>query len=228
MHPNGTMEWSTPTPFSIAFGHNILANSMQMLRCFALFANGGFAVAPTLVRTIERTQRAGQPQIVLDNAAARREKAVRVLEPEIVQQIVKCLQLITKPGGSAPKADIFGYTEAGKTATSEKIVNGTYSKKNHISTFVGFAPLYNPRFVLLIAIDEPEFKFIPGVGRNQLGGNCAAPAFREIGLRTLQYLGVEPDDPHGYPVGDPRRDPEKVSGMKEVKALKELYAQWNL
>ena len=137
------------------------------------------------------------------------------------------MKYITKPGGTAPKADIWGYTEAGKTATSEKIVDGTYSKRDHISTFIGFAPLSNPRFVLMIAIDEPEFKFIPGMGKNQHGGNCAAPAFREIGLRTLQYLGVEPDDPYGYPAGDPRRDADKADWMKEIKALKELYSQWN-
>ena len=124
----------------------------------------------------------------------------------------QALKYVTKPGGSATRADIYGYTEAGKTATSEKIVNGTYSKTDHISTFIGFAPVHHPQFVLLIAIDEPEFKYIPGIGKNQLGGVCAAPAFREIGLRTLQYLGIEPDDPHGYPAGDPRRPPHGSRG----------------
>ena len=81
--------------------------------------------------------------------------------------------------------------------------------------------------VLMIVIDEPEYKYIPGVGGNQYGGNCAAPAFREIGLRALQYLGVEPDDPYGYPVGDPRRNEEKADWTKEVKALGDLYRQWN-
>jgi cell division protein FtsI (penicillin-binding protein 3) len=140
---------------------------------------------------------------------------------------VRAMKFVTKPGGSASKADIFGYTEAGKTATSEKIVNGTYSKKCNISTFIGFAPVKEAQFVLLVAIDEPEFKYIPGVGKNQLGGNCAAPAFREIGLRTLHYLGVEPDDPYGYPVGDPRRDAMKADWVKETQQLKELYEQWN-
>ena len=89
------------------------------------------------------------------------------------------------------------------------------------------ASVNNPCFVLLIAIDEPECKFIPGVGRNQQGGNCAAPAFQQIGLRTLEYLGIEPDDPHGYPVGDSRRDIEKADSMKDIKILKQLYTQWN-
>jgi cell division protein FtsI (penicillin-binding protein 3) len=210
LHPNGKMEWSTPTPFSIAFGHNILANSMQMVRCFAILANGGFDVQPTLVRKIVRGS-----EVVLDNTQLERTQSkTRLLEANIVKQVVTAMRYVTKPGGSATKADIPGYTEVGKTATSEKIVDGVYSKKNHISAFLGFAPVKDPRFVLMIVIDEPQWKFVPGVGKIQLGGTCAAPAFREIGLRTLQYLGVPPDD-------------NGQEWMQEVKALKELYTQWN-
>ncbi|MES2122542.1 MAG: penicillin-binding protein 2 [Chlamydiota bacterium] len=224
---NGTMQWSTPTPFSIAFGHNILVNSLQMVRCYGILANGGWDVQPSLVRKIVRGHRDGTQESLLDKTTLREGNKRRLLEPQIVEEIVRAMKYVTKPSGAAAKGDIFGYTEVGKTGTSEKIVNGTYSKRNHISTFVGFAPAKNPRFVLLIAIDEPEWKYIPGVGRNQLGGNCCAPVFREIGLRTLQYLGVEPDDPHGYPAGDPRRKAEQADWYKEVKTLGELYQQWN-
>ncbi len=228
LHPNGKMQWSTPTPFSIAFGHNILVNSMQMLRSYAIIANGGYEVRPTLVRKVVRKRRDGTEEVLLDNTSPERVKGFRrLLEPEIIEEVIRAMKYVTKPGGTAPKGDIFGYTEAGKTATSEKIVGGTYSKKDHISTFIGFAPAKDPRFVLLIAIDEPEFKYIPGIGKNQHGGNCCAPAFREIGLRTLQYLGIEPDDPHGFPTGDPRRDENKADWIKETKELKELYQKWN-
>lgn len=228
LHPNGKMEWSTPTPFSIAFGHNILVSSIQMLRAYAVIANGGYEIRPTLIRKIVRHHRDGREELVLDNTSPERVKTFRlVLEPEIIREVIKAMKAVTKPGGTASKGDIYGYTEVGKTATTEKIVGGTYSKKDHISTFIGFAPAKDPRFVLLVAIDDPEFKYIPGVGKNQMGGNCCAPTFSEIGLRVLQYLGVEPDDPHGFPVGDPRRDETKADWMKEIKALKELYQQWN-
>ncbi|MEK7339207.1 MAG: hypothetical protein AABZ92_00650, partial [Verrucomicrobiota bacterium] len=90
-----------------------------------------------------------------------------------------------------------------------------------------FDPVSSPRFVLLVVIDEPEYKYIPGVGRNQHGGRCAAPAFREIGLRTLEYLGIPPDDPHGYSPQDPRYDKEKGDWLKESRSLLELYKKWN-
>ena len=196
-HPNGRLEWSKGTPYSLAMGHNILVNSLQMLRIYGMFANGGFDVKPTLLHH----KKPSQPKCLL--------------EPEIIREITTALRFVTKPGGSAAKADIPGYTAAGKTGTTEKIVNGVYSKKNHISTFVGFAPATNPAFVLLVAIDEPEHKYIPGVGKNQLGGQCCAPAFREISLRSLQYLGIPPDDP------------DKTAWKDQVQKLKELYMEWN-
>ncbi len=228
LHPNGKMEWSVPTPFSIAIGHNILVTSVQMLRCYGILANGGFDVRPTLIRKVVRQKRGGEQEVLLDNTAPERiQNSRRLIDADIIDQVQFAMQYVTKPGGSASKGEIYGYTEAGKTGTTEKIVNGTYSKKDHISTFIGYAPAKDPKFVLLVAVDEPEFKYIPGFGKNQMGGNCCAPAFREIGLRTLQYLGVEPDDPYGYPLGDPRRDESKANWMKETQALKELYQQWN-
>ncbi|NGX59595.1 MAG: Stage V sporulation protein D [Chlamydiae bacterium] len=226
VHPNGTLEWSKPTPYSLAMGHNILANSFQIVRNFAIIANGGYDVKPTLVRKISRRMPDGSEQILLCNTFGEKKQR-RLLDPEIVRQLTCALKYVTKIGGAARKADIHGYTEAGKTSTSEKIIDGKYSKKDHISTFIGFAPADHPRFVLMVVMDEPAYKYIPGIGGNQYGGNCAAPAFERIGRRCLEYLGVERDDPYGYPVGDPRRDRTKADWLKEVDALKKLYETWN-
>lgn len=226
MHPNGTLEWSRPTPYSLAMGHNILVNSFQMIRSFAIIANGGYDVSPRLVRKIVRKLPDGKEEILLDRTGdARLQK--RLLDSKIVEQLMHGLRFVTKPGGAARKGDIHGFTEVGKTSTSEKIIDGKYSKKVHISTFIGFAPAVNPRFVLTIVMDEPLFGYVPGIGGNQYGGNCAAPAFERIGRRTLEYLGVEPDDPYGYSRGDPRRDAKKANWNAEVDALKNLYDMWN-
>lgn len=223
-HPNGRLEWSIPTPYSLAMGHNIQGTSLQLIRTYAIFANGGFLVQPTLIRKIVRHN----DEILVDHTNPKRVKEFpRVLDNAIVSEIVSALKYTTKLGGGAKKADIWGYTEAGKTSSVEKIVNGVYSKSNNVCGFVGFAPVVQPRFVLLVAIDEPEPIFIPGVGKMSRGAQCAAPVFREIGRRTLEYLGVTPDDPFGYPPGDPRYDPEKADWVKESKALNELYQKWN-
>ncbi len=228
VHANGTLEWSKSTPYSLAMGYNILVNGFQMLRNFSMLCNGGYDVRPALIRKVVETDELGECHTLFDNTFLRDEYEKRpLIDPEITRQVVCAMKYVTKLGGAVSKADINGYTEAGKTSTTEKLIQGAYSKKDHVSTFIGFAPADNPRFVLLILIDQPAYKYIPGVGSNHYGGKCAAPAFKNIGERTLKFLGVEPDDPYGYPVGDPRRDRKKADWIREVDALKSLYEAWN-
>lgn len=227
LHPNGKLEWSVPTPYSLAIGHNLLVNSMQMIRAYAMLANGGYAVQPHLVRKI--IKRVGEEERLLLDRTTKESltSRKRMLSSTITEPIVKGLKFVTKPGGTSRLADIAGYTEAGKSGTAEKVVNGVYAKEHNIPSFVGFAPADRPLFVLIVSIDDPEVKLIPGIGKQQAGGVAAAPVFREIASRTLQYLGVEPDDPYGYPPGDPRRDVQKADWMAEVNRLQELYQEWN-
>jgi cell division protein FtsI (penicillin-binding protein 3) len=220
LHPNGKLEWSLPTPYSLAIGHNVLANSMQLARAYAIFANGGLAVQPHLIRKVVK-----DGKTLVDNTAYRASRPV--LSPSIARRVVRSMKYVTKEGGSSKRADILGYTEAGKSGTAEKIIDGNYAKDHNISSFVGFAPAENPRFVLIVSLDDPERKVIPGVGKHQLGGVCSGPIFREIATKTLEYLGVTPDDPYGMAPGDPRRDPKRADWMPEVQALRELYEQWN-
>jgi cell division protein FtsI (penicillin-binding protein 3) len=227
-HPNGALEWSTPTPFSLAIGHNIQTNSIQMLRAYAVFANGGYLVEPTLVRKIVKVDKEGKEIILVDNTTRDRiARFPKVLEPETVNLLVKALKYVTKSGGAAPLANVPGFTEAGKTGTAEKIVNGAYDRSKNCSSFIGFTPANNSAFVLMVVMDEPEVIFLPGIGKNTLGGICAAPVFREIAKRSLEYLEVTPDDLHGYPSGDPRYQADKADWAKEVQLLKKMYEQWN-
>ena len=183
---------------------------------------------PHLVKKIVHAKRNSGSEVLfetkLESPSLERKP---LISSKSLSEVLKAMMYVTKKGGGGSRADISGYTEAGKTGTSEKVIQGGYSKKDHISSFLGFCPALNPRFVLMVVIDEPERKFIPGVGKNQLGGICAAPCFREIGRKALEYLGVEPDDPYGFPFGDPRRDSSKAVWHKENQSLSELYKQWN-
>lgn len=227
-HPNGALEWSAATPYSLAMGHNIQVNSLQILRAHAVFANGGFLVQPTLIRKIVKSNAQGEQEVIIDHTTPERKRQFpRVLSADISQQIVTVMKFTTKPGGSARRADIFGYSEAGKTGTGDKAINGIYSPQHVCSSFVGIAPANNPIFVLIVSMDEPEYGYEPGLGRKHHGGFCAAPVFREIAKRSLEYLGIAPDDPHGYPVGDPRHDPNKADWLPEIRRLQEMYEKWN-
>lgn len=228
MHPNGALEWSTPTPFSLAIGHNLQLNSIQLVRAFSILANGGYFVEPTIVRRIVKKDPNGSEEILLDNTDPNRvANFKRVVEPELVKEIVTAMKYSTKPGGSGRRADIWGYTEVGKTGTAHKIVNGQYSQKQYVASFIGFAPVTDPAFVLLVVMNEPEKRYIPGVGNNHHGSVSGAPVFKAIATRTLEYLGVTPDDPHGYPFGDPRYDRELADWLPETRKLQKLYDEWN-
>jgi cell division protein FtsI (penicillin-binding protein 3) len=90
-------------------------------------------------------------------------------------------------GGTAPKAQIPGYRVAGKTGTAHKLEGGSYANK-YIASFVGFAPVSDPRYIVAVMIDEPS----NGV---HYGGQVAAPVFSDIMNATLRATGVPPDAP---------------------------------
>jgi cell division protein FtsI (penicillin-binding protein 3) len=227
-HPNGTLEWSVSTPYSMAMGHNVQVNSLQILRAHAVFANGGYLVNPTLVRKISRKLPSGEEEVLLDNTlGGARGGSRQVITEERAKEILTAMKFTTKIGGTARRADVWGYTEAGKTGTADKVKNGKYDPHFTCSSFVGCVPASDPAFVLVVTIDEPEYGYEPGVGRKHMGGTCCAPVFREIAKRSLEYLGIAPDDPHGYPVGDPRRDANKADWLPEIRQLQEKYEKWN-
>lgn len=223
-HPNGAPEWSKATPYSLAIGYNIQVNSFQLLRAFAILLNGGYLVQPTLVRKIIKKDSEGEEIVLLDNT---KHEFPHVLSADVGNKVVPILKYTTKKGGSATKADIYGYTEGGKTGTAEKLTGGQYGGKRRICTFIGFTPAKDPAFLLLVTIDEPEYGYIPGVGHGHRAGVCAAPIFKEIAKRSLDYLGIAPDDPFGYPTGDPRCDPTKADWVMESQRLQEMYQKWN-
>jgi len=134
---------------------------------------------------------------------------------------------VVKSGGRGSKSRIPGYTAVGKTGTARKIINGKYSNKYHVASFLGFAPVENPQFVLLVVIDEPRVKYIPGQGHNNHGSIAAAPVFSAVATKIFQLTSFPPDDPYGWPQGDPRRDSEKIVWKKEMNLLKEKFERYN-
>lgn len=222
LYANGKLQWSTPTPGCLAIGYNLLVNGMQVLKAYSMIANGGYEVQPSLVKKIVNKT---SGEVVYERRPL--DQKLPLLDPSITKRVIEGMKYVTKPGGSAVRADVPGFTEVGKTSTSEKIRQGSYAKNVHFATFAGFAPAKDAKIAVVIGIDEPTFQTLPGVGRMFFGGKCAAPVFGEIAKRILKYLGVTPDDPYGYPKGDPRSSEDKADMAKEVKALQHLFLQWH-
>ena len=161
--------WKPIEQATMSYGHGISVNLVQMARAYTMFATDGEVKPTTLFRSEGR-------------AAGR-----QVIRPETARIVRRMLELATLPGGTAPKAQVVGYRVAGKTGTSRKLENGGYTTK-YISSFVGFAPVSNPRLVVAVMIDEPT-------SGQYYGGAVAAPVFSNVTGAALRALGVPTDAP---------------------------------
>jgi cell division protein FtsI (penicillin-binding protein 3) len=211
LNSNGSLQWSLPTPYSLAMGYNLQMNSLQLVKAYALLANGGYEVSPTFIQESSNSIK----------------KKVRRLDSSVVERVIQSLKYVTKTAGALKKGDVPGYTEVGKTGTVRKLIDGKYSKRHYFSSFVGFCPAKEARFVLYVGIDEPSTEYVPGWGHLYYGGNNASPVFREISKQTLKYLGVPQDDPYGDFENPVVYDPMNADWYSEAKELQKLYEQWN-
>ena len=196
-YKSGAQQWSLSTPYSISMGYNILVNAIQMLKAYSVFANGGYEVKPTLIKNSKNIKRK------------------KVLSSDICRKIVKSLIYVTNVGGTGFRAGLENYSVSGKSSTTEKIIEGQYSKKKHFSSFIGFAPSNNAKVVLIVALDEPEYVENASFAKVHYGGKCAAPTFKNIMERTLGYLEV------------PQENLYKQKIKEDVKKLNSLYLKWN-
>ncbi|HJX33660.1 MAG TPA: penicillin-binding protein, partial [Desulfatiglandales bacterium] len=165
---------------TIFFGQGMSVTSLQLANAMAAIANGGKLMKPYVVKAMTdesgRTVKEFHPQMIR-----------RVLSEEISQKVAGILEGVVSERGTAPLAAITGYRVAGKTGTAQKInpLTKGYSNEDYVSIFVGFAPVKNPRMVILVMIDEPKAVVY--------GGTVAGPVFREAGKWALNSMRVNPE-----------------------------------
>jgi cell division protein FtsI (penicillin-binding protein 3) len=178
--------WKPIEQATMSYGHGISVSLIQMARAYLTFAREGELVPLSLTRVD------GQPM-----------KGRRIFSPETTQAVRDMLESVTQPGGTATKAQVPGYRVGGKTGTAVKLENGRYTKR-YIASFVGFAPVSNPRLVVAVMIDEPS-------AGSYYAGTVAGPLFSRIVEGSLRSLGVAPDAPL-TPLQLARRQSEGTAG----------------
>ncbi len=161
--------WRPIEQATMAYGHGISVNLVQLARAYTIFATDGELKPVSLLK--------------VDGAIAGRP----VISPDTARAVRHMLEMVVSPGGTAPKAQVAAYRVAGKTGTAHKIEDHVYVDK-YVSSFVGFAPVSNPRLVIAVMIDEPG-------GGEYYGGTVAAPVFSTIMGAALRLLGVPADAP---------------------------------
>ncbi|HKJ35024.1 MAG TPA: penicillin-binding protein 2, partial [Solirubrobacterales bacterium] len=166
-------DYSGSTMGNLPIGQGLSVTPLQMMAGYAAIANGGVLKTPHIVESVD-----GQPT---PTAA----EGKRVISKRSAREMRRMFQGVLEPGGTA-SVEIEGYELAGKTGTSQKVVDGTYSESQYVASFVGFAPVEDPEFLMAVIVDNPK-------SGNYYGGTIAAPAFGEIASFALQYLGVNPE-----------------------------------
>jgi cell division protein FtsI/penicillin-binding protein 2 len=172
----GTPSWAVAREASTAFGQGVTVTPLQMTSAINVFANSGFYV---------------KPRILLDASAIDRvtdffppSERVQVLSQETNDTMVSMLEDVVLHG-TGTEAACKGYRVAGKTGTAEKPdpINGGYSKRRHYASFAGFGPLPDPRYTIMVMMDEPQTKW---------GGSSCGPVFKAIFETLMVRDGIPP------------------------------------
>jgi cell division protein FtsI (penicillin-binding protein 3) len=166
--------WGDLNTITIAFGHGIAVAPLQAVMGVSALVNGGYLIPPTFLKRSE------------DEAM---QLAKRVIKPETSEKM-RFLMRLNAEVGTARKADVNGYYIGGKTGTAEKVINGRYAKKRVLTAFTGILPADNPRYQVLIMLDEPQalketYGFITS-------GWNAVPTAGNVIARIAPLLGIQP------------------------------------
>ncbi|MEJ2176857.1 MAG: penicillin-binding transpeptidase domain-containing protein, partial [Gammaproteobacteria bacterium] len=155
---------------TISYGYGFSSTPLQLARAYTALATDGELLSITLEPRSEDFEAEGK----------------RVFTKNTVYEIRKMLEKVATPEGTARKAIIPRYRIGGKTGTSHKLVDGNYKNKRYMSLFAGIAPITNPRFVMVVAIDDPR-------GKRYYGGDVAAPVFADLMKDLMRLYNIRPD-----------------------------------
>ncbi len=171
--------WNGDSLASMSIGYEIGVTALQSATAFATIANDGVKIQPHIVKEIRKAN----GEIVSTTTP----KKVQVVSTGTARTLRMMLQQVVLDG-TAKRAQLNGYTSAGKTGTAWKYDADlkAVNRNKYVSSFIGFAPADNPEIVIAVVMDEPQ-------GSERYGGQVAAPVFKEIAEQVLPELNVVPD-----------------------------------
>jgi cell division protein FtsI (penicillin-binding protein 3) len=159
--------WYASEVATLAYGYGLSVTALQLAHAYAVLAAHGLAYPVSFVK------RNAKPV------------ATRVIPQKTSDTVLHMLESVIEEGGTGTRASIPGYRVAGKTGTAYVASSGGYDKKRYASSFVGIAPVSDPRLVIAIVIHEPQEK--------HFGAIVAAPVFKSVMEQSLHLLNVAPD-----------------------------------
>ncbi len=172
--------WRDHLTANISFGHGVAVTALQVANAYAAIANGGELNRPYIIKEIRDVEKG---EIV----RTEKETIRRVLSEKNANLLKMMLSSVVAEGGSGYKARIYGYPVAGKTGTAQKVnpSGRGYLPGHYISSFSGFVPANDPRYVIYVAVDSPK-------KNGYYASTVAAPIFRNIAEFALRREGAAP------------------------------------
>jgi cell division protein FtsI (penicillin-binding protein 3) len=169
-------KWTDLARAEVSMGYQVAVTPLQIVAAVSSVANGGQYVEPRVIHAVYRDNRR---YIVQPNVER------RIISADTAAAMTAIMEgVVGEEHGTAPKAQISGFTVAGKTGTAAKLVGGRYSHSEYNASFVGFVPSREPAVAIVVVIDSPH-------GPNRFfGGTVSAPIFKRIAEATLRYMGI--------------------------------------
>jgi len=161
--------WGSFVLATLSFGYGMSVTALQLAHAYSVIANHGTKLPISLLK--------------LDQAPTGQQ----VMPARVADQMLQLLEAVLAKHGTGSAARVPGYRVAGKTGTAKKVGQNGYEKHEYTSSFVGIAPVTNPRLVVAVIIHNPH-------GKYYLGGFVSGPVFEKIMEGTLRLLDVPPDD----------------------------------
>ena len=177
LHP--VNNWDRLTITRLPIGHAVSATPLQVHCAMSVIANFGVLMEPLFV---ERIFDSSGYEVVRFSPRPKR----RVISTKTAETVASMLSDVVELGTARHYARMNKYTVAGKTGTTQKIVDGRYSESQHIVSFSGFLPASNPELVITVVVDHPK-------GVRASGGKICGPAFKNIAEACTAYIGIRAD-----------------------------------
>jgi len=181
-----------------AFGQGISVTPIQIVRAYSIIANGGYDVVPHVVRSIV-DERGNETQVSLS------QKGDQIIPTDLAKQLTKMLRSVVEEG-TATAGDIEGFGIAGKTGTAQKATKGGYSADKYEVSFAGMFPDSDPRYTMLVLIDEPKGAYFAAV--------VALPLFKTIAKAIINNQSVAPKV---IPKYEPKKNTQESKAVDNKK-----------
>jgi len=162
---------------TLSYGYGLAVTPLQLAQAYTAFANEGCLHEARLILTNAQTP------------------CDQIMPVSVAKDMTRMLETVTQKGGTGTRAKVAGYRVGGKTGTSHKVGKQGYQDSEYSAIFAGIAPISDPRFVLVVVIDQPQ-------GQEYYGGEVAAPAFARIMEGALRTLQIAPDQSKDFHVAE--------------------------